>query len=295
MTADKKLDLYGIIYRDPAMMGCVIEDDVNALAALLKSRTDLTDEETQNVIAGFKSQFRTLNSLFQEALGNDDARDALIKADTKTAYDNAKKIADGFTCEEFALFMDAYGKKFYDTLKAQDTVQTLSAEDLDAVAGGGDSSSDLVSWAKTLGKIAKWFRGFHCFTDKTAVTMADGTERSIKEIRLGDAVTGIDRNGNTVPVKVTYVQKPAMSDIWEVTFSNGTKLECTGTQWFFSGEYDFPITGAESKTVLCLDGSKATILAVRKTGRAELVYDFTVDGDTNYFFVNKMAAEGQGT
>lgn len=94
---------------------------------------------------------------------------------------------------------------------------------------------------------------------------------------------------------LSNVLKPAESKIYEVAFTDGRKHEATETQWLFSGEEDFPIVGAEGKNVLLLDGSKAEILSVTDTGRSELVYDLTVSGDTNYMFVNKIAAEGIGT
>ena len=60
--------------------------------------------------------------------------------------------------------------------------------------------------------------------------MADGTEKSIKDVVMGDKIISLDRNLKPNEATVTHVLKPAESKIYEVAFTDGRKLETTETQ-----------------------------------------------------------------
>lgn len=290
MANTEKLKIYEMMYKSEEIINSLYEDNIeNVIGIFENTYPDMTDNEIVNTIIDFREQERNLLAMIQEALADMDTYKVIFDRNRENAYDFAKMISSGYSYDEFNLFMDVVGSKFVMFGSDREKYE-LSAEELDEVVGGNDILEIAAKWFKLLAKLSG-----NCFTEKVMITMADGTEKSIKDVVMGDKIISLDRNLKPNEATVTHVLKPAESKIYEVAFTDGRKLETTETQWLFSGEEDFPIAGAEGKNVLLLDGSKAEILSVTDTGRSELVYDLTVSGDTNYMFVNKIAAEGIGT
>ena len=67
-----------------------------------------------------------------------------------------------------------------------------------------------------------------CFLAGTPVSMSDGTEKPIEEVKVGDVVLSYDLNTNKkVNVKVLELESPVREDYYIIKFEVGSKLEVT--------------------------------------------------------------------
>src|SRR5271157_1269837 len=59
-----------------------------------------------------------------------------------------------------------------------------------------------------------------CIEYHSRIEMADGSNKYIPEIKVGDWVLGVDKDGIVVPAEVTTVFRKGKTDAW-------TKVRCT--------------------------------------------------------------------
>lgn len=175
-----------------------------------------------------------------------------------------------------------------------ENICSLSDDILENVTGGDGikDTSDKSWWeyvVETVDAVAKGLG--HCFTGECLVTTPDGV-KAIKDIKTGDEVISLDKNGSKRNAKVTDVIVPREMPVIEVTFTDGNKWNTTKTQWFYCGDDTYACAADDQgRKALTLDGQSAGVIEVVETERKELVYDFVVDG-LNVMFVNGIAAEG---
>ena len=173
------------------------------------------------------------------------------------------------------------------------SISILSNESLENVAGGKIKDTEDKEWweyvVDTIDAIAKG--AGRCFTGESLVSTPDGP-KAIKDVKAGDEVISLDKDGSKRVAKVTDVIAPFEKPVWEVTFTDGHKWNTTETQWFYCGGDAFGcVMDDKGAQALTQDGQKAGIASVAATGRSELVYDLIVEG-LNVMFVNGVAAEG---
>ena len=170
---------------------------------------------------------------------------------------------------------------------------TVNEEKLDTVAGGKIKDREGKEWWEyALDVVHGVSKGLgHCFTGESTVSTPEGT-KPIKDIKPGDEVLSLDKDGNIRTGKVVKVIEPAEMPVVEVTFTDGRKWNTTATQWFYCGGDDYAcVLDAGDKKALTLDGKKIGVKTAVETGRKEMVYDFIVD-DLNVMFINGVCAEG---
>jgi hypothetical protein len=117
--------------------------------------------------------------------------------------------------------------------------------------------------------------------------MADGTEKDISEIRIGDVV--IDKDGNNETVTLLLPER--YNSVFELTTIHGAKTRTTGTQPLF-------LEDGSQKELRYLTPNdvlmnKGEILDIRFIGY-ERVYDFETDGANNYIVDGGFVAQGGG-
>ena len=289
MDIKQKLEIYEAIYKDMALLEQVVDDDEESFAEDIRSKGfDFSQEQCADLFNEFKIQYVNLIKLIDAALEDDEVYRDIFSTGRKEAYEEALKISQNYTYEEFALFMELQAKQIYDAAKTNSGCVVLSMSELDEVTGGDE-------WSSILKELGRWLKGLACFSKNAKVMMADGSEKNIVDVKLDDEVLSVNKAGETISAKVIYVKKPSDSEIYKVTFANGSTWECTSSQWLYSGDDIYPVIEAVGKKALCPDGTKTEIIDVQPTGRCEKVYDLTVDGDNNYLFVNGVAAEGYGS
>lgn len=193
------------------------------------------------------------------------------------------------------------------------SVQKLDMEDLDNVAGGGIPLEWIQNAEKVLKEANAASKGkgpngrrcvntfwnffnhlmkikYRCFAAGSMVATPNG-EVPIQNIREGDLVTTLDKEGNKISGKVTKVHLPDKQTIYHIRFSDGKEWNTTATQWYYCGNDEYNIAlNTFGRPAITLDGN-ATVEKATKTQRVEEVYDIEVEG-INIMFVDGVAAEG---
>ena len=78
----------------------------------------------------------------------------------------------------------------------------------------------------------------HCFARGTLITMADGSQKAIEDLAVGDDVASRNAAGQPIDARIEELAAPMHSDLVAITFVNGTSLTCT---------QDHPILGADNR------------------------------------------------
>ncbi|WP_110953039.1 Hint domain-containing protein [Anaerosinus massiliensis] len=130
-----------------------------------------------------------------------------------------------------------------------------------------------------------------CFVGGTKIKTIDG-EKDIRDVHIGDLVYSLDDNDLPCEKTVIEVLPAHMSDILRIIFENGTVIETTESQRFYTSPW-FEYVGRMEKPAINIKGKKVKVIKVENTGRQDLVYDFVVS-DRNIFFANEIAVEGFG-
>lgn len=196
------------------------------------------------------------------------------KGETKTIFVNAEE-------PELVISCWSGSGTHEDTLCISSSVQPIGA----ATGGSG------YGWKFRLtGPAVILAKGFLCLTGDTMVTMADGTEKRLDEICVGDEVLSFDwETMRLVPNKVTFTDKDegkthTCYDKW--TFSDGTVIKTVHRHEFYN---------VEARGMKYMDEWKIGEHTYRKGGRhvalvahetvEETVrhYKITLENGTNYF------------
>ena len=255
-----------------------IEEAREAVPGITQEEFDAYREEDVKLVAG-------IIELADRAAVDEKLREAIFDSDLNKAYEAAAPVAgEILQFEDFKELMEYGGKPFFKTFEGG-TEDELSEEELEEAAGGISKSE----WAKILRELAKHARG--CFVAGSPVDTPSGS-RAIQDIRPGDTVYSVDKDGNKTEARVKLTTT-ALEDVVEVYFENGKKWLTTSSQWFFDGNKFYDVWQHNGHDVVTLDGT-TKIKNIEEAGRKEMVYDLIVEGK-NIFFIDGQAAEGYGT
>ena len=171
---------------------------------------------------------------------------------------------------------------------------TLGA--LNAMGGQGTTTSTAQNsgsglFGTVLNGAAAYYGAANCFTDDTKIKMADGEEKYIRHIKVGDKVLGYNEFGNTVE-EVVYVQSPVYQTTYAVVAvaDDGKKnvVYTTLAQPLLAdnGEYQevqIMRIGTKLKGV-------GKVTGIVESGERK-VYDFQITGNNKYY-ANGFVAQG---
>lgn len=256
------------------------EEAKEAVPGITKEEFDQYRTEDGKFIAG-------IMKIVLEANKDEKVFARIFDANIDSAYEAAAAISgDTVSLEDFRFFMENGGKPFFKAFEihAEDQVTYLDEDELEEVVGG--ISDDEVN--KIIKYVLKWVKG--CFVADSLVDTPKGA-RPIQDIKVGDIVYSLDKEGNKVEAEVLRTTV-ADEDIIEVDFANGKKWTTTSTQWFYDGNKFYDIWQHNGHDVIDLDGI-TKVENITETGRKEKVYDMTVEG-LNIMLINGIAAEGYG-
>ena len=151
-----------------------------------------------------------------------------------------------------------------------------------------------------------------CVAEDSLISMADGTQKQIKDIKVGDKV--LSYNTTTRKIEQTVVQsltKVIRRDIVHITFADGSYIKITPDHPMFSergwiaystedGENTYPEVELEKQGTQIGDMILSLSLLFDKeivdmkyiTGETIPVYTFTVDNNHNYFAQSVLIHNG---
>lgn len=146
--------------------------------------------------------------------------------------------------------------------------------------------------------------GGGCFTGNMRVLMADGSEKRISDVLVGEAVMSLNtQTGDLVASRVNELMVPRLCDVYELHLSNGKVIETTSEhpfrtvsgKWaaidptamvvFRSGNARRTPAEMHIKEGLLLHGAEehAKVTKIVDTGRKETVYHLAHVGMRNFF------------
>ena len=138
---------------------------------------------------------------------------------------------------------------------------------------------------------ASYYGAANCFTDDTKIKMADGEEKYIRHIKVGDKVLGYNEFGDTVE-EVVYVQEP----VYETTYAvvavsdDGKKnvVYTTLAQPLLTDNGEYQEVQIMRIGTKLKGGGKVT--GIVESGERK-VYDFQTTGNNKYY-ANNFVAQG---
>lgn len=129
----------------------------------------------------------------------------------------------------------------------------------------------------------------HCLVAGTMV-LTDHGQVPIEDVKAGDMV--LTHLGYR-KVLAAGITRPEPAEIWRITCEDGTVLEGTGDHPFPSDPQNpddgmcYELCEMAGRKVMNSRGTVMKVVSVEKTGRAEYVYDLTVD-EAHDFFANNL-------
>lgn len=149
---------------------------------------------------------------------------------------------------------------------------------------GGLATSLVGGWASNSA-------GIFCFTDDTKVKMADGEEKYIRHIKVGDKVLCYNEDGDSVE-EVVYVQEPVYQTTYAVVFiaDDGKKnaVYTTLAQPLLADDGKMVEVSVMRIGTKLKFGGKVT--GIVESGERK-VYDFRTTG-SNRYYANGLVAQG---
>lgn len=124
-------------------------------------------------------------------------------------------------------------------------------------------------------------RGGNCFTKDSLVLMADGTEKKIKDVKVGDVV--FNHNKKMLNV-VMFIESPLDTQFMEL-YSPVKKLKPFATlnhPIYIDGQLSCPIADEMNELYPWLGKMKQLDDVIRTPAKGETVYNLWVDGDGTY-------------
>jgi len=160
--------------------------------------------------------------------------------------------------------------------------------------------------------------GGGCFTGHMKVTMADGTQKEIKDVVKGDAVKSYDNNTNEiVNATVEELMVPRTCNIYELTLDDGTVIETTADHPFRTADgkwanIDPNFVQEDMQYVTGLDSTEqaekleigrelhglvdnAVVTNIVNTGKTDTVYHLCDVGEYHNYFVEDMCVHNSAT
>lgn len=133
-----------------------------------------------------------------------------------------------------------------------------------------------------------------CFAPETVITMADGTEKPIKEVKAGEKVLCPNGDGTESEESVLQVLKPHYNDCWNIITNDGKEnyvVSATLTQPIMAEDGTFIEIG--KLTLGTPLKGKGKVINMVHSGERK-VYDLQVSGNNNYY-ADGFIAKGGGT
>lgn len=127
-----------------------------------------------------------------------------------------------------------------------------------------------------------------CFVAGTPVLMADGTTKSIEEIRPGDMVLAadhLDPEGKPKAARVARFFDNGEKEVVRLRFQNGEELVCTPSHRFYVCGKGWNCAGelVEDDECLTSEGERVAFVSREEIERARRVYNFEVERRHTYF------------
>ena len=262
---------------------------------LLKEMNEYVPGITQADLEEYRSQdapYIAALLKLAKTVGKDEAMlEDILNKKPEEAYETVKGITgDAIPYDDFVDILEYGGKPFFKAFEGAKTEDDeLSEDDLDEVAGGGDTEKTITGILKEIEKGI--IKGLGCFVADSTVDTSRGSV-PIQDVKEGDTVLSLDENGNRVEAKVTGITK-AEGSVIEVHFENGKVWNTTSTQWFYDGRVFHDVWQHKGHDVVTLEGA-TKIKDIVETGKKQVVYDLIMDGGNNIMFIDGIAAEGYG-
>ena len=128
-----------------------------------------------------------------------------------------------------------------------------------------------------------------CFVAGTLITMADGSQKPIEEVKEGERVLAKDeKSGQVKAKKVTQSFKRTVQESIVITFATGEQIETTLDHPFYSKRGDFSGFLAAGQlgigtSIVTRAGPRVGIAKVEKRSTPVVVYNMEVEGFHTYF------------
>ena len=120
-----------------------------------------------------------------------------------------------------------------------------------------------------------------CFSGGTPITMADGSQKPIRLIRVGEAVLAYDTSpGTTSPALVTHKMARRVN---QDLLLNGSIRVTDEHPFFVAGEWKPAKSLKPGMRLLTVTGQYLDIQSMKRIHKPLVVFNMTVDGLHNYF------------
>ena len=131
----------------------------------------------------------------------------------------------------------------------------------------------------------------YCLSGDCKIKLANGKERRLDKINLGDIVLGVDiKNKKLAPCKVTKISQNKennLSAFSKLTFSDGQFIKVIGKHKLYNidkEKFEFLDDFSLNKSFLKQDGSAVRLIEYKKYNR--LVYYYRLETEFNNYFAN---------
>jgi YD repeat-containing protein len=179
-------------------------------------------------------------------------------------------------------------------VKTEASMERMSVRTGETLAGEAGTASRNVTneLAEGSGASSRCLEGVECFVAGTLVTMGDGSQRPIQQIRQGDLVLSRDEvSGKTEPKKVTSLSSHLAPATMALTLSDGSRIECTPEHPFYVVSQGW--TPAREcgigTSIVTRAGPSVQVKSVEHFDRPAKVFNFSVE-DAHSYFVGQGAA-----
>ena len=205
------------------------------------------------------------------------ARASALAGKFRAAASRVRSLASaGHTAEEIA-----QAERTAVALEQKATQLEAGAQELDSVANEGKKLS---------GNVMKAVHSA-CFVAGTLITMSDGSQKAIEQIKSGDIVLSRDpETKQTSAKKVVAIFSHKVTTTLMVHFDNDEHVECTPTHPFYVVSKGFVTANKlEAGSIVATSaGSNVRVLDVQKKSVPTTVYNFEVE-DFHTYFVGRGA------
>lgn len=133
---------------------------------------------------------------------------------------------------------------------------------------------------------------YACLTEDNNIRMADGTLKSIKDVKIGDIVK---THQGEKQVNVVYTYDKA--NVLELEFEDGYTIKCTHNHPLLVNRdgkemYIEAVDMQINDEIVCVSAYAKTVKLIKKTVLSEpqIVYDIEVEGDHNFILENGIVS-----
>lgn len=155
-------------------------------------------------------------------------------------------------------------------------------------------------------------KGDSCFLPGTLITMGDGSQQPIENVKAGDKIVSYDQNLNPVITKVLETESPIRDDYYAIAFENGKELKVTDEHPLYvkSGKYEgwgsiIPEAAMEDANIktkkigigdslLNIEKKWIKIVNIKHVNEKVQTYNLKKVDKTNTFFAEGFLAHNKG-